>query len=90
MAHKGKVTYDVTFNLDDLPEAYTNTTIQPRVTKHTTMAWEVCGSNFDSVREPLDLETIIRIGEGRKHGRYFVADCLLVPCDVPTLSQVQS
>jgi hypothetical protein len=90
MPHKGRATSDVTFNPDDPPEAYTNPTIQPRIAKYTTVARQVRGPDFDPVREPLDPETVVRIGEGRKHGRYFIGDSLLVPRDVPTLSQVRS
>jgi hypothetical protein len=90
MAHKGRATSDVTFNPDNPPEAYTNPTIQPRIAKYTTVARQVCGPDFDPVREPLDPETVVRIGEGRKHGRYFVGDSLMVPRDVPTLSKVRS
>jgi hypothetical protein len=90
MAHKGRATSDVTFNPDDPPEAYTNPTIQPRIAKYTTVARQVRGPDFDPVRGPLGPETVIRIGEGWKHGRYFVGDSLLVPRDVPTLSQVRS
>jgi hypothetical protein len=90
MAHKGRATSDVTFNPDNPPEAYTNPIIQPRIAKYTTVARQVRGLDFDPVREPLDPETVVRIGEGRKHGRYFVGDSLLVPRDVPTLSQVRS
>jgi hypothetical protein len=74
MAHKGRAMSDVTFNPDDPPEAYTNPTIQPRITKYTTVARQVRRPNFDPVREHLDPETVVRIGEGGKHGRYFVGD----------------
>jgi hypothetical protein len=90
MAHKGRATSDVTFNPDDPPEAYNNPTIQPRIAKYTTVARQVRGPDFDPVREPLDSEIVVMIGEGRKHGRYFVGDSLLVSRDVPTLSQIRS
>jgi hypothetical protein len=68
---------------------YTNPTIQPRIVKYTTVARQVRGPDFDPVREPLDPESVVRIGESRKHGRYFVGNSLLVPRDVSTLSQVR-
>ena len=49
MAHKGKATSDVTFNVDDPPEAYSNPTIQPRITNYVTTAREVRGPDFDPV-----------------------------------------
>jgi hypothetical protein len=53
MAHKGRAMFDVTFNPDDPPEAYTNPTIQPRIAKYTTVARQVRRPDFDPVREPL-------------------------------------
>jgi hypothetical protein len=90
IAHKGKGKADVTFNVDDLPEAYSNPTIQSRITRYVTMAREVRGPDFDPVTEPLDGESIVRSGEGRMHGRYHVGDSLLVPSAVPTLAAVGS
>jgi hypothetical protein len=61
MAHKGRAMSDVTFNPDNPPEAYTNPTIQPRIAKYTTVARQVRGPDFDPVREPLDLETVVSL-----------------------------
>jgi hypothetical protein len=38
MAHKGKVTSDVTYNPDDGPKAYSNPAVYSRLSKYTTMA----------------------------------------------------
>jgi hypothetical protein len=85
IAHKGKAKSDVTFNVDDPPEVYSNPTIQPRITRYITTAREVRGLDFDLVTEPLDGESVVRSGEGRMHGQY-----LLVMFVVLTLAAVQS
>jgi hypothetical protein len=36
IAHKGKAKADVTFNVDDPPEAYSNSTIQSHITRYVT------------------------------------------------------
>jgi hypothetical protein len=90
IAHKGKGKADVTFNVDDPPEAYSNPTIQSRITRYVTTAREVRGPDFDPVKEPLDGESVVRSGEGRMHGRYHVGDSLLVPSAVLTLAAVRS
>jgi hypothetical protein len=38
MAHKGKATSDVTYNLDDGPEAYINPTVYSRLHDYIAMA----------------------------------------------------
>jgi hypothetical protein len=38
MAHKGKVTSDVTYNLEDRPETYSNPTVHIRLNEYTAMA----------------------------------------------------
>jgi hypothetical protein len=54
------------------------------------MVREVRGPNFDLVTEPLDVERVVRTGEGGMHGRYHVGDSLLVPSVVPMLAAVRS
>jgi hypothetical protein len=90
ISHKGKATSDVTFNVDDPPETYSNSTIQPRITRYVTTTREVRGLDFNPVTEPLDEKSIVRSGEGKMHGRYHVGDTLLVPSSVLTVSAVRS
>jgi hypothetical protein len=90
IAHKGKAKADVTFHMDDSPEAYSNQTIQSCITRYVTTTREVHGPDIDPVTEPLDGESVVRSGEGRMHGRYHVGDSLLVPSAVPTLAAVRS
>jgi hypothetical protein len=90
IAHKGKAKADVTFNVDDPPEAYSNPIIQSRITRCVTTTREVRGPDFDPVTKLLDGESVVRSGEGRMHGRYHVGDSLLVPSAVPRLAAVRS
>ena len=70
MAHKGKATSDVDYNLEDGPEAYSNATVHNCLSKYTSMAREVHGSEYDLSTEDLDGEVIMRVGGGKKHGWY--------------------
>jgi hypothetical protein len=63
MAHKGKATSDVTYNPDDRPEAYTNLAV-------IAMAQEVHGPEYDSSTEQIDPDVLMRVGGGKRHGRY--------------------
>jgi hypothetical protein len=50
MAHKGKATYDVTYNPDDGPEAYTNLTVYNRLHDYTAMRRRSMAQNM--IRAP--------------------------------------
>ena len=68
MAHKGKATSDVTYNLDDGPEAYTNPTIYSHLHDYTAMAQEVHGPDYDPSTEPIDPDVLMRVKEARDMG----------------------
>jgi hypothetical protein len=70
MAHKGKATSDVTYSPDDGPEAYTNTAVYSHLSEYTTMAREVHGPDYDSRTEDIDGDVLMRVGGGKRHGRY--------------------
>jgi hypothetical protein len=85
MAHKGKVTSDVTYNPDDGPEAYTNPTVYNRLYDFTAMVLEVHGPDNDSSTEPIDPDVLMRVGGGKRHGRYWITDGAIDSSSTPTL-----
>ena len=70
MAHKGKTTSEVNYNPADPPEAYSNATVHSCLSEYNSMATEVNGPDFDLSTEPIDAEVVMRVGGGKKHGRY--------------------
>jgi hypothetical protein len=74
MSHKGKATSDVNYNPEDGPEAYSNLMVHTRLSAYTTMAREVHGPEFDPATEDLDGEVFMRVGGGKNHGRYWIAE----------------
>jgi hypothetical protein len=70
MAHKGKATSDATYNPEDKPEAYTNPAIHSRLIDYTAMAKEVHGPDYDSRTKDIDRDVLMRVREGKRHGRY--------------------
>jgi hypothetical protein len=70
MAHKGKATSDVTYNSDDGPEAYTNPAVYSCLHDYTAMAQEVHGLEYDPSTEQIDPDVLMRVGGGKRHGRY--------------------
>ena len=83
LAHKGKATSDVTFNMQDPPEAYNNASVLSRLSGYTSMAQEVHGPKFDPINEPIDGEVVMRAGGGKKHGRYWFGDSLVDTATIP-------
>ena len=90
MAHKGKATSDVNYNPTDPPEAYSNATVHSRLSEYNLMATEVNGPYIDPSTEPIDGEVVMRVGGGKKHGRYWIGDSLIDTASTPTLAQIRA
>jgi hypothetical protein len=56
MAHKGKATFDIAYNLEDGPKVYNNPTVHSRLSEYTTMAKEVHGPEYDSRIEDIEMQ----------------------------------
>ena len=90
MAHKGKATSDVDYNPEDEAEPYSNATVHNRLSEYTSMAREVHGPQYDPSTEDLDGEVIMRVGGGKKHGRYWIGDDAIDSTTTPSLSQIRA
>jgi hypothetical protein len=86
MAHKGKATYDISYNPNDPPEAYTNPTIYTRINEYTSAARTLHGDNYNPSSLDFDPEVVMRIGGGKKHGRYYLGDGIIDATSTPSLS----
>ena len=47
MAHKGKATSNVSFNLEDPPEAYTNPSVHSHISEYTEVVRSLHGPDYD-------------------------------------------
>jgi hypothetical protein len=47
MAHKDKATYDISYNPDDPPEAYTNPTVYTHINEYVLAARTLHGDDYD-------------------------------------------
>ena len=88
MAYKGKATFDVSFNLADPPDTYSNPSVHSRITEYTEMGRVLHGDTWDPATASLSGEAIMRAGGGKKHGRYWLADSVVDTASTPTLSQL--
>jgi hypothetical protein len=70
LSHKGKATSGVSYNPEDGSEAYNNASIHTHLSEYTSMAREVHGPEYDPTIEDLDTEIVMRVGGGKKKGRY--------------------
>jgi hypothetical protein len=90
MAHKGKATSDVSYNPEDPPEAYTNASVHTRLSEYTSAARSVHGPEYDTSTQDLDAEIVMRVGGGKKHGRYWMGNDVIDTASTPSLSQIRA
>jgi hypothetical protein len=90
LARKGKATSDATFNPDDPPESYSNPSSHTRISSYASEARSVHGPEWDPSTDDIDGSMVMRIGQGKKHGRYWLGDGTLESSSVPTLSQIRA
>jgi hypothetical protein len=71
LAHKGKSTApEVTYNPEDEPESYTNTSVHNKLSVYTSAACQRHREDFDPATQPLDTNLLMRLGGGKQHNRY--------------------
>jgi len=90
LAHKGKTTApEVTYNPADGPEAYTIASVHSKLSEYTSAACERHGGDFDPATQPLDTDLLMRLGGGKQHDRYWMADSIVDSTSVPMLARFE-
>ena len=78
LAHMGPAKSNIEYNPDAGPEAYTNSSVHTRLSSYTEASRLVHGPDYDPrTEERLDLERVMRIGQGKKHGRFYIGNGIL-------------
>jgi hypothetical protein len=90
LARKGKATSNVTFNPDDPPESYSNPSVHTRVSSYASEARSVHTPNWDPSTDNIDGEMVMRLAQGKKHGRYRIGDGTLDSSEIPSLLQIRA
>jgi hypothetical protein len=90
LAYKGKAISDVSYNPEDPPEAYNNPTVYTRINEYTSAARSLHGDDYDSSSKDFDPEVVMRIGGGKKHGRYYLGDGVIDATSTPSLSKIRA
>jgi hypothetical protein len=64
--------------------------VYSRLSEYTAMAQEVHGLDYDPRTEYIDGDVLMRVGGGKRHGRYCITDRAIDSSSTPTLSQVRA
>jgi hypothetical protein len=72
------------------PSAYSNPSIHSRLTEYTSAARSVHGPEYDPSTQDFEGDLVMRVGGGKKHGRYWLGDSVLDTATTPTLSQIRA
>jgi hypothetical protein len=87
MSHMGKASSSVSFDPAAPPEAYSDPTVYGKV-QYTSVVRELHGPDYNMRTEPIDAEAIMRLGQGKKHGRLWIADNAIDSSIVPHLDVI--
>jgi hypothetical protein len=72
------------------PEAYTNLSVHTRIGEYALAARSVHGLEYDPSTEDFDAEIVMRVGGGKKHGRYSLGDSVIDSTSTPSLSRIRA
>lgn len=87
----GPAKSNIEYNPDAGPEAYTNSSVHTRLSSYTEALRLVHGPDYDPrSEEHLDPELVMRIGQGKKHGRFYIGDGILDTASTPPLDRLRA
>jgi hypothetical protein len=91
LAHKGKaMAPEVTYNPANGPEAYTNASVHGKLSEYTSAARQRHREDFDPATQPLDIDLLMRLGGGKQHDQYWMADNIVDSASVPNLAKIRA
>ena len=80
----GKVTTNIEYDPDAPLEAYTNSSVHTHLSSYTEAARSVHGSGYDPrTEERLDPQLVMRVGQGKKYGWFWIGDGVLDMASTP-------
>jgi hypothetical protein len=84
LAHMGPTKVQHRVKPDAGPEAYTNSSVHTHLSSYTEASRLVHGPDYNPrSEEHLDLEPVMRIGQGKKHGQFYIGDDILDTASTP-------
>jgi len=90
LSHKGRATApDNVYDEEDGPDAYTNSSVYPKIDAYRRVFRQRHGETSDPATEPLDTDLLMRLGPGKQHGSYMMANSAIDPSSAPTLREIR-
>ena len=90
LSHKGRATApDNVYDEEDGPDAYTNSSVYPKIDAYRRAFRQRHGETSDPATEPLDTDLLMRLGPGKQHGSYMMANSAIDPSSAPTLREIR-
>jgi hypothetical protein len=90
LSHKGKATApDNRYDPEDGLNTYTNANVHPKLVEYTTAFCRCHREEKDHATEPLDMDLVVRLGGGKQHGQYWMANSAIDPSSAPMLREIQ-
>jgi hypothetical protein len=90
LSHKGKATApDNRYDPKGGPDAYTNTNVHPKLAEYTTAFRRRSGEEKDHATEPLYMDLMMRLGGGKQHGQYWMANSTIDPSSAPKMRDIR-
>jgi hypothetical protein len=77
MAHKGKVTSDVSYSVSDGPEAYNNPSFGRHIAEYTEACKQKYGEDYYPSEHDIDTDIVMALGGGKMHGRLWIGDGII-------------
>jgi hypothetical protein len=91
LAHMGSTKSNIEYNPDAVPEVYTNSSVHTRLSLYTETSRLVHGPDYNPrTEEHLDADLVMRIGQGKKHGWFYIGDDILETGCTPPLDFLQA
>jgi len=85
----GRVTSNIDWTPNTPAESFTNANIHPCLFAYTEMAREVHGPTYNpTTEEHFDAQIVMRVRQGKKHGRFWLGDGTIDTSSTPTLTQI--
>lgn len=64
--------------------------IHSQLSIYTEMGEQKYGPDWDPIEHPFDGEIVIRMGDGKKHGRYTIDGSTIDMASIPNLSTIRA
>ena len=90
MSHMGRASSSVSFDPATPPQVYSDPNVYTKVQEYTSTVRGIYGEDYNVRTEPIDVEAIMRLGGGKKHGRLWIADGAIDSTTIPSLDAIRA